>query len=478
MTDIFLSYASKDRSFVEFIKNELETKGRYSTWMDTYEIRGGDDWEEQIKINVQRCTVFVVVVSDASNVSPWVKRECLLAEQVKKPRIPILLTHDNGNKELPFRLMDLQYIDFCDSYIHHQQQQGNVSSSQSFAEDMRTLLQVLNRYVPRTAPSNNKPQGLSDLFSLEAQQQQENHHNAASTDDVADCSNSRIGDGMSAASVADVSTTAQHHVSFADEDCDSKSCAAASVATSTCTPGLESTTDSSETSTTGSAHSDFYYEYLQNSSRQNSGNPLPQVGQGSRTNSTLSPNNRYSSNNNFAARGVTQSPLNPPPRASQSIIQQDLITVFQAAPLAWISAEDGKPQPMTSIDFEFERDLLTKTFDESFSEGKNRKILVDFEIATIDRLSYFLAKDEGRILHFSCHGDPSYLALEDDWGGLTTLQTSQLESWISAGGQNLQFVFVSACHSSLIGDAFVKAGVPHVVCCQYDSQLREDAAGT
>ena len=39
-----------------------------------------------------------------------------------------------------------------------------------------------------------------------------------------------------------------------------------------------------------------------------------------------------------------------------------------------------------------------------------------------------------------------------------------LQSLLSAGGLRLDFVFVSACHSKSTGQAFVDAGVKHVVC--------------
>jgi hypothetical protein len=43
--------------------------------------------------------------------------------------------------------------------------------------------------------------------------------------------------------------------------------------------------------------------------------------------------------------------------------------------------------------------------------------------------------------------------------------------------QGLDFVFVSACYSRSIGEAFVAAGLPHVVCCDQDSQqIRVDTA--
>lgn len=147
----------------------------------------------------------------------------------------------------------------------------------------------------------------------------------------------------------------------------------------------------------------------------------------------------------------------------------DLLTVFQAAPLAGMN-QNGKFQAVGDLDLEFERELLKKTFIGS-------QIAVDFEIATTDALGSFLARDQGRILHFSCHGSPHCLLLEDNWGGVCTLQTEQIKRWIEVGGKNLQFVFVSACYSSLIGQAFVDANVPHVVCCRYDSKIREAAAG-
>ena len=41
----------------------------------------------------------------------------------------------------------------------------------------------------------------------------------------------------------------------------------------------------------------------------------------------------------------------------------------------------------------------------------------------------------------------------------------------AAGNANLQFVFVSACHSREIGDTFIKAGIRHVVCVRIESKV-------
>jgi hypothetical protein len=159
-----------------------------------------------------------------------------------------------------------------------------------------------------------------------------------------------------------------------------------------------------------------------------------------------------------------------PPQGQQQEYE-DFLTVFQAAPLAYLD-ESKVPQPFQRLDFNYEREILLSAFKET-----GAKIAIRFETATTDRLSAFLAKGEGRILHFSCHGKPGYLVLDDGWGAPQALEVSTLKEWISHGGQSLRFVFVSACHSNSVGQAFVDAGVPHVVCCSHDSNLlRADAA--
>lgn len=151
--------------------------------------------------------------------------------------------------------------------------------------------------------------------------------------------------------------------------------------------------------------------------------------------------------------------------------KSDLLTVFQAAPLAGMD-ENGRFQPVDELNIELERELLKKTFHGS-------QVAVDFEIATTDALGSFLARDQGRILHFSCHGNKECLYLEDSCGGVCTLQTEQIKRWIEVGRKNqknLHFVFVSACYSGMIGQAFIDANVPHVVCCRNDCKISEAAA--
>jgi hypothetical protein len=50
-----------------------------------------------------------------------------------------------------------------------------------------------------------------------------------------------------------------------------------------------------------------------------------------------------------------------------------------------------------------------------------------------------------------------------------------LKRLVSVSGGNLKVVFVSACYSAKTGQAFIEAGVPHVVCSRTD-EIRDTAA--
>uniref|UniRef100_A0A7R9ZCI5 CHAT domain-containing protein n=1 Tax=Pseudictyota dubia TaxID=2749911 RepID=A0A7R9ZCI5_9STRA len=67
-------------------------------------------------------------------------------------------------------------------------------------------------------------------------------------------------------------------------------------------------------------------------------------------------------------------------------------------------------------------------------------------------------------------------AIEDGSGGAQFLRDDDLREFMRAGNGELLFVFVSACYSRSAGEAFLEAGVPHVVCCQHDEPLMDLAA--
>lgn len=136
--------------------------------------------------------------------------------------------------------------------------------------------------------------------------------------------------------------------------------------------------------------------------------------------------------------------------------REPVLTVFQASPLAY-DDYDGKEVAIQSLDLEAESNALTEAL-------RNSKIRVQFEIATSNNLGKILSQGN-RLLHFSCHGHPEYLMIENGFGGGQTLSVDDLKEWIKIGGNKLFFVFLSACSSRNAGEALLDAGVQHIVYC-------------
>ena len=159
-----------------------------------------------------------------------------------------------------------------------------------------------------------------------------------------------------------------------------------------------------------------------------------------------------------------ESQLKPPAKGD------NMITVLFSAPLVFHD-DQRKLRPFAKLDFDMERELLWQCLKEA-----SRDITLSFDNATHHRLIATMTK-RCSCLHYSGHGHPTYLPLEDGQGGPHWLEVNVLKDLIvQGGGAPFKFVFVSACHSGLAGETFASAGVPHVVCCQQESELKDTAA--
>lgn len=151
------------------------------------------------------------------------------------------------------------------------------------------------------------------------------------------------------------------------------------------------------------------------------------------------------------------------------VMASQTICVLFSAPLAWTDTKN-RLHPIQTLDYPGERDTLIQAFREV-----SRDIGVRFDFATTDTLRTALSLGV-KMLHFSGHGHPHCLNFEDGRSGLQFVTMDALRALCTAGGNNLEFVFVSACHSRRAGETFVGAGVPHVVCVNVDAQLLDAAA--
>jgi len=79
---VFLSYASQDAEIAERIGESLRTAG-IEVWFDRSELRGGDVWDQKIRLQIRDCALFVPVISanTAARGEGYFRLEWALAEQ-------------------------------------------------------------------------------------------------------------------------------------------------------------------------------------------------------------------------------------------------------------------------------------------------------------------------------------------------------------------------------------------------------------
>jgi hypothetical protein len=105
---LFVSYARENRRDVGQLVEHLELMG-YDTWVDT-ELRGGQDWWEEVLRRIADSDVFVAIISRAALTSTACQRECDWAEALARPVLPVAV--EPTPTALPRRLARRQIIDY------------------------------------------------------------------------------------------------------------------------------------------------------------------------------------------------------------------------------------------------------------------------------------------------------------------------------------------------------------------------------
>ena len=110
MSQIFISYSSKDHDFSELTKMKLQAQG-LDVWMDQGELAPGEEWRNAIDKGISSSEVLLVILTPESCTSPYVTYEWAYAIGKGKGVIPIL----RQDADVHPRLEVFQYIDFRDS---------------------------------------------------------------------------------------------------------------------------------------------------------------------------------------------------------------------------------------------------------------------------------------------------------------------------------------------------------------------------
>ena len=111
--EVFLSHSSVDRAFTARLASVLRRHG-VPVWYSDTNIRGAQQWHDEIGVALRRCDWFAVVLTPDAVASTWVKRELLFCLQQHRfnGRIALILYRPCNYGELSWTLESLQMVDF------------------------------------------------------------------------------------------------------------------------------------------------------------------------------------------------------------------------------------------------------------------------------------------------------------------------------------------------------------------------------
>jgi hypothetical protein len=113
---VFLSHSSKDDQIVSRIAQDLNTLS-VDVWLDSWELRVGDDLHERIADAIAKSKFVAVAVSSRFDESKWIKGEVSQALSREKAEartlvLPLLIE----NVPLPAVLANKKFLDFTDYF--------------------------------------------------------------------------------------------------------------------------------------------------------------------------------------------------------------------------------------------------------------------------------------------------------------------------------------------------------------------------
>ncbi len=108
MSDIFISYSSKDRAQADQLIQLLGSAG-LSVWIDKSGIEAATSWSKEIVQAINECKAFVVLLSPNSLLSNNVIKEVSLASEKRKKILPLDLEPVQLTEDFEYQLAGLQH---------------------------------------------------------------------------------------------------------------------------------------------------------------------------------------------------------------------------------------------------------------------------------------------------------------------------------------------------------------------------------
>ena len=110
-TEVFISYAAKDRTRVLDLVDRLRTAG-VSVWIDQMGIEGATMWSQEIVAAIRSCKVLILAISENSADSENVVKEVALASEGRKRILPVYIKQAEIPESMAYQLAGIQRIEF------------------------------------------------------------------------------------------------------------------------------------------------------------------------------------------------------------------------------------------------------------------------------------------------------------------------------------------------------------------------------
>jgi TolB-like protein len=110
-TEVFISYAAKDRTRVLDLVERLRAAG-VSVWIDQMGIEGATMWSQEIVAAIRSCKVLILAISENSAGSENVVKEVALASEGRKRILPVYIEQAEIPESMAYQLAGIQRIEF------------------------------------------------------------------------------------------------------------------------------------------------------------------------------------------------------------------------------------------------------------------------------------------------------------------------------------------------------------------------------
>lgn len=117
--EVFISHSSREMTRAVRLVSELRRHG-VKSFYSPHNLRGAQDWHDEIGGALRRCDWFIVLLTPASLKSMWVKRELVYALSERrywKRIVPLLFKPCNVDR-FSWALRPSQFIDFTGDFDH------------------------------------------------------------------------------------------------------------------------------------------------------------------------------------------------------------------------------------------------------------------------------------------------------------------------------------------------------------------------